>query len=49
MAMIEEVFETWAEQVNDEDVVQSLLAKVIYIRDTGCTMSDSVIYQVMTE
>jgi len=49
MAMIEEVFEAWAEQVNDEDVVQALLAKVIYIRDTGCTMSDSVIHQVMTE
>ena len=42
MAVIEEVFEAWAEQVNDQDVVKALLTKVIYIRNTGYTTSDSV-------
>lgn len=42
MAVIEEVFKAWAKQVNDQDVVKALLAKVIYIRNTGCTTSDSV-------
>jgi hypothetical protein len=42
MTVIEEVFKAWTEQVNDEDVVKALLTKVIYIRNTGCRMSESV-------
>lgn len=42
MAVIEEVFKAWSEQVDDQDVVKALLAEVIYVRNTGCTASDSV-------
>lgn len=35
-AHIEEVLETWSEQVNDEDVMEPLLAKVVYLRNAGC-------------
>lgn len=34
-AVVKEVFERRAEKINDEDVVQALLAKVINIRNTG--------------
>lgn len=33
--MVEKVFETWSKQVYDQDVVQTLLAKVIDIRDAS--------------
>lgn len=34
--MVEQVFETWSEQVDYEYVVQAFLAKVIDIRDASC-------------
>ena len=36
--MIEQIFEGGPEQINDENVVETFLAKVIYIRDTSCRM-----------
>jgi hypothetical protein len=36
VAVIEEILETRSEKVNDEDVVQTLLSKVVDIGDTGC-------------
>jgi hypothetical protein len=33
--MVEEILQGWTEQVDDEDVVKALLAKVINIRDAG--------------
>lgn len=35
-AHIEEVLQTWSEQVNDEDVMETFLAKVVYLRNAGC-------------
>lgn len=35
-AHVEEIFETGAQKVDDEDVVQALLTKVVDLRDTGC-------------
>lgn len=32
---VEEVFEVGAEKVNDENIVKSLLAKVVHLGDTG--------------
>ena len=37
VAVVEEVLQTGSEKVNDENVVETLLAKVIDIRDPGCT------------
>lgn len=34
--MVEKIFKRGTEKVDDEDVVQTLLTKVINIRDTGC-------------
>lgn len=39
VAVVEQVLQTGAEQVDDQDVVQSFLAEVINIRDPGCDMS----------
>jgi hypothetical protein len=36
-AVIEQVFERGTEEVDDQDVVQALLAKVVDIRNTGCS------------
>ena len=36
VAVIEEVFERRPEEVNDENVVKTLLAKVVDIGNTGC-------------
>jgi hypothetical protein len=36
VAQVEEVFQAGAEQVDDEDVVQAFLAKVVDIRDAIC-------------
>jgi hypothetical protein len=33
--VVEEVFQTRPEEVDDEDVVQALLAEIVYIRDAG--------------
>jgi hypothetical protein len=35
--MIEEIFETGAQEIDDEDVVEAFLAKVVDIGDSGCT------------
>ena len=32
---VEQVFEAGTQQVDDEDVVQALLPKVVYLRDAG--------------
>jgi hypothetical protein len=34
--VVEQVLQTWTEQVDDQDIVQAFLAKVINIRDPGC-------------
>jgi hypothetical protein len=34
--VIEEILERWAKEINHEDIVQALLAKVVDIRDTSC-------------
>ena len=34
-AHVKEVFEVWPEEVNDEDIVETLLTKVVYLRDPG--------------
>jgi ABC-type transporter Mla MlaB component len=39
VAVVKEVLQARAQQVNDEDVVKALLAEVVYIGDTGCTLS----------
>ena len=33
--MVEKVFQAGSKEVNDKNVVQSLLAEVVYIRDAG--------------
>jgi len=38
-AHIEQIFETGPQQVDDEDVVQPLLTKVVNLRDAGCLMA----------
>jgi hypothetical protein len=38
VAVVEQVLQAGAEQVDDQDVVQALLAKVIDIRNPGCDM-----------
>jgi len=37
--VIKQVFERWSKEINDEDIVEALLAKVIDIRDTRCPVS----------
>jgi hypothetical protein len=39
LAHVEEVLEGWSEQVNDEDVVQPFLAKVVDLGDAGWKVS----------
>jgi hypothetical protein len=39
VAVVEKVLQAGAEEVDDQDVVQALLAKVIDIRDPGCRSS----------
>lgn len=34
--MIEQILQAWAEQIDHEDVVQTLLAKVVDIWDSSC-------------
>ena len=36
VAVVEQILQTGAQQVDDQDVVQALLAKVVDIRDPGC-------------
>lgn len=38
VAVVEQVLQTGAEEVDDQDVVQTLLAEVVDIRDPGCNM-----------
>ncbi len=33
---IEQVLQARAQEIDDEDVVQALLSKVVYLRDSGC-------------
>lgn len=40
--MIEEVFQTRAEEIDNEDVMETFLAKVVYIRNAGCVEIISV-------
>lgn len=37
--MVKQVLQTGAEQVDDQNVVQTFLAEVINIRDPGCNTS----------
>ena len=37
--MVEEVLQTGAKEVNDQNVVEAFLTKVINIRDPGCFWS----------
>lgn len=39
VTVVEQVLQTGAQQVNDQDVVQTLLAKIVNIRDPGCEKS----------
>ena len=34
--MVEEVLKTGSKEVDDEDIVETLLSKVVDIRDTSC-------------
>ena len=38
-AHVEQIFETRPQQVDDENVVQTLLSKMVNLRDTGCSMA----------
>ena len=38
VAVVKQVLQAGTEQVNDEDVVKALLAKVVHIRNAGCDM-----------
>lgn len=37
--VVKQVFKRWSKEINDEDVVEALLAKVIDIRNTRYSMS----------
>jgi hypothetical protein len=39
VAVVEQVLQTGTEQVDDQDVVQALLAEIVNIRDPGCIAS----------
>lgn len=39
ITIIEQILETGTQQVNDQDVVQPFLAKVVDVRDAGCRKS----------
>lgn len=39
VAVVEQVLQTGTEQVDDQDVVQALLAEVVNIRDPSCMLS----------
>lgn len=41
VAMIEEVFERGSQEVNDENVVEALLAEIVNVRDPGYRMIQS--------
>lgn len=36
VAMIEEIFQAWSQQVDNKDIVQTLLTEVINVWDSGC-------------
>ena len=42
--MVEQILQTGAQQVDDQDVVQALLAKVVDIRDPGCDVLVTFVY-----
>jgi len=47
--VIEKVFQGWAKEIDDKDIMQAFLAKVIDIRDTSCDVLvsghlDSAVY-----
>jgi hypothetical protein len=33
---VEQIFQTWSKKVNNENVVQSFLPKVVYLRNALC-------------
>lgn len=37
--MVKEIFQRRAQKVNNEDVVKTLLAKVVHVGDAGCRIS----------
>lgn len=39
---IKQVLQTRAQEINDENVVQALLAEVVYLRDTGTAGKDAI-------
>ena len=39
-AHVEQVLQAWAQEIDDEDIVQALLAEVVDLRDTGYIMRD---------
>lgn len=43
---VEEIFETGPQKVDDENVVQALLTKVVDLRDTGCFAEKQVMGQL---
>ena len=43
VAVVEQVLQTGTEEVDDQDVVEALLAKVIDIRDPGCTRVSDIL------
>jgi hypothetical protein len=42
--VVEQILQTGAQQVDDQDVVQALLAKVVDIRDPGCDVLVTFVY-----
>ena len=42
VAHVEKVFETRSQKVDDENVVQSLLAKVVDLRNAGCFVEEQM-------
>jgi hypothetical protein len=36
--VVKQIFERWAEKVDNQDVVETLLAEVVDIGNAGCTM-----------
>jgi len=41
VAVIEKVFETGAEEIDDEDVVKAFLAKIVDIRNSSCSVGSA--------
>lgn len=46
--MVEQILQTGTEQVDDQDVVQALLAEVVDIRDPSCNMSVESVLLLMS-